>query len=394
MNDGMLVPRRPERFLALDGLRGMAALVVVCFHFGSGFLPRLIPDQTDHPYWLAFTPVGILYNGPFAVSIFFVLSGFVLYQAASASQTPLYVQLILRYLRLALPATASVLFAWALLKWIPNAASQVNALSPHAWTEPRSVYQGQIPGLTQALYDGSVGIFRGGSSLFNNVLWTMQVEAVGSIAIYLFCSMPNYGRWRMIFGVALGMAAIAFPMYLGFALGAALSELLIRGRLKRIFPVGALIVGILLGFPGKGFAAMIGLPQVRRRFTIGATGGYFPAIAAALILYALLLSPSLNRAFSQRVLRFFGAISFPLYLLHVPLLYTLIASAYLWMLPGSRFSLVCLLLGFLVLSLACAVAGEVWVDRPTLRLLKRLKQWLSHTGSRSGSKMRDIPDNS
>ena len=88
------------RLAALDGLRGIAALVVVCFHFAAAFLPSLIPDQTDHPCWVADTPIGILFNGPFSVSIFFVLSGFVIAQAAARRRDPIYINIPLRYLRL------------------------------------------------------------------------------------------------------------------------------------------------------------------------------------------------------------------------------------------------------------------------------------------------------
>jgi len=61
----------------LDGLRGIAALTVVVFHYLSAFVPALTPDQTANPYWLSDTPLAVLINGPFAVIVFFVLSGYV-----------------------------------------------------------------------------------------------------------------------------------------------------------------------------------------------------------------------------------------------------------------------------------------------------------------------------
>ena len=61
------------RLTALDGLRGIAALVVVAFHYTVGYgTPLLV--QT----YFAATPLHLLWDGAAAVSLFFVLSGFVL----------------------------------------------------------------------------------------------------------------------------------------------------------------------------------------------------------------------------------------------------------------------------------------------------------------------------
>jgi peptidoglycan/LPS O-acetylase OafA/YrhL len=101
-----------RRLVSLDGLRGVAALIVVCFHFASAFLPDLVPNQTATPYRIADTPIGILLNGPFSVSVFFVLSGFVVSNAAAKRRSPIYVNLPLRYLRLAVPVLCSVFYGW------------------------------------------------------------------------------------------------------------------------------------------------------------------------------------------------------------------------------------------------------------------------------------------
>ena len=118
------------RFAALDGLRGIAAIVVVFHHFLCAFLPQFVPGLTDHTSWLVDTPLGLLVNGHFSVYIFFVLSGFVVARAAVKSSDPFYVNIPLRYLRLALPATASVIMAWGLLTLIPNAATHLNEVLP------------------------------------------------------------------------------------------------------------------------------------------------------------------------------------------------------------------------------------------------------------------------
>jgi peptidoglycan/LPS O-acetylase OafA/YrhL len=139
-----------QRLTSLDGLRGVAALIVVCFHFACAFLPDLIPDQTGTLSWVIDTPIGILLNGPFAVSVFFVLSGFVVSNAAAKRRSPIYVNLPLRYIRLAVPVSASVIYAWALLKAAPTATTELNRILPHMWL--KFTYQGSIPSLRRDFF--------------------------------------------------------------------------------------------------------------------------------------------------------------------------------------------------------------------------------------------------
>ena len=74
--------RNDARLHQLDGLRGIAALTVVLYHYLSAFLPALTPDETANPHWLSDTPLAVIFNGPFAVVVFFVLSGFVISKSA------------------------------------------------------------------------------------------------------------------------------------------------------------------------------------------------------------------------------------------------------------------------------------------------------------------------
>ena len=59
------------RYVALDGLRGIAALTVVMSHFFG-----MIPDMPLYFKALAQTPLHIFWDGAAAVDLFFVLSGF------------------------------------------------------------------------------------------------------------------------------------------------------------------------------------------------------------------------------------------------------------------------------------------------------------------------------
>src|ERR1700722_17245824 len=78
------VPRQREFIVALESLRGIAALSVALYH-SFHLIPILGVRVYDHRLWdvpsaqaLLIRLIMVLFNGSAAVSLFFVLSGFVL----------------------------------------------------------------------------------------------------------------------------------------------------------------------------------------------------------------------------------------------------------------------------------------------------------------------------
>lgn len=73
------------RVRALDGIRGLAAVVVVVHH--TFLVSPLLANPYQNPYdvrpgtiawWATYTPLHLFWDGTEAVFVFFVLSGFVL----------------------------------------------------------------------------------------------------------------------------------------------------------------------------------------------------------------------------------------------------------------------------------------------------------------------------
>lgn len=361
-----------QRLGYLDGLRGLAALSVVLFHFFSAFVPALIPDQTVTPWPISDTPFGILYNGDFAVIVFFVLSGFVISNSAASKRTTLIASLLVRYVRLALPALSSVLFAWILLSAFPTSAAQLYLKIPHLWLT--EVYQRDIPALGSAVSHGMLGIFISGQSSFNNVLWTMKIELLGSSSLYvLYAVLPSRSRAWIFALLAIAVFPLGVEMYAGFALGALLRELFIQKKLPPVSGRICLVAGVCLGGVALGAHHRLHLPRVPRTLLLGSPQGALYPVAAALILYACLVLPSLQRVLSAVPARFLGRISFSLYLFHVPLLYTLFAWLYLSAWPVSWLGVCALLLIFVAVSAGIAYLATVFIDEPVLSLNAKIR---------------------
>jgi len=80
-----------KRIPEFDGLRGVAAIVVVVSHIVAAFMPVLYfgPEGGTVLSWQGFfamSPFFVMVSGSFAVFVFFVLSGFVIAASADASR--------------------------------------------------------------------------------------------------------------------------------------------------------------------------------------------------------------------------------------------------------------------------------------------------------------------
>jgi peptidoglycan/LPS O-acetylase OafA/YrhL len=366
-----------NRFISLDGLRGVAAIIVVIFHFMSAFTPEFVPDQSKSPPWWADSPLAVLFNGTFAVPVFFVLSGFVLTHSSVKAQSNLSLDMVLRYFRLVIPASMSVLLAWLLLKMIPNAASELRALIPGPWLS--YTHQDQIPSFYFAAKDGVYGAFVHGYSRFNNVLWTMQTELIGSFCIYIFFRFVRMNQLTWLIIVTLILILTQLPTgYIAFSLGSALYLIHRDGfTLNPRSAGGIFLVGLVIGSWSTGFAQRQGLPALPSLFEPGHKSSIWYPLAALFVVAGTLHSPILKTLFSSKLTQFLGVISFPIYLLHVPLIYTVIARAALDLDLTRGVGLVFLAAASLMLTMILSLFFERFVDQPVMSVIRRVRKLVS-----------------
>src|ERR1700679_3905329 len=103
---------RPNKVEYLEGLRGIAAMQVVLFHFVAAFLP----NAAEH----AAPALHILWDGHTAVYVSFLISGMVLTPSfARGGAWPR--QAAKRLVRLGIPVAAAAVVALVLIAMMPNA---------------------------------------------------------------------------------------------------------------------------------------------------------------------------------------------------------------------------------------------------------------------------------
>ncbi|MBW4042233.1 MAG: acyltransferase [Acidobacteria bacterium] len=321
--------RNRERVHALDGLRGVAAFLVVLHHV------LLIAQPVSQPpgepafgsgwWWLERTPLKLLTAGHEAVIVFFVLSGVVVVLPALRHVDFSWPGLVVsRVVRLLLPAWAAIVFATALLLAVPRVPSQVTGGS---WLA------GQVQstwGWQQLVVEFSL---MGGSVHYDNVLWTLKWEFLFSLLLPGFLVVAVLvRRWWLPAGLlAVGLSVagavghIDTLQYLPiFFLGTLIAVRLqaiegwsesrrARRLLAMILPISALVLICqflltpLVPAGSDGSHALVGLEA------LGGAGIVVVAGAAT----------RFRRFLESRVPQFLGRISFSLYLVHLPVLATL-----------------------------------------------------------------------
>lgn len=350
-----------ERFTALDGLRGWAALSVVIFHYSWETFGPLDPVFRSFP-------ASFFGDGQFAVSIFFLISGYVLTRARWSRTDNGFLPLVLvrRYLRLTIPITAASLIVFVLmsLKLTPTQQA-ADALGRQNWFGEFANYP---PDFLQMLWFSTVAVYwRPPSYSYGPFLWTMAVELIGSVIVL---SLSHRLRWHWFAYLALliliGVQLFGLPMIACFPAGALIALLQADGAIFSK-PAGRIESGIATALLIASLP-LAAATQIHpwNRWTLTATGMVF--------FLAALRSVPAQRLLSSPLSRWMGSISFPLYLVQYPVLISVAAGlittakAGSWLTPWSALGI-----GFFCIGLTIVVAWLFMpVERFTLRIIQQI----------------------
>jgi peptidoglycan/LPS O-acetylase OafA/YrhL len=340
-------------------------VVVVAFHV---FLLLDLPLST-HDAWIS-SPLGVLVNGPGAVHVFFVLSGFVLALSLEADagrgRVPRFY--VRRWFRIQPPYVAAVLLGW-LLTWdyptLGTAAARVAAPACRHLPSRLLPEMLALPGMAYGLLPvgWSLSIEFAISMLFPLLFALARRRVLALLALSLPLLLLGDPRLRspslsflvFVFDFALGVALYLERERIGRWLGA---------LPRRAWPVWLLAACLLLQAPyglRLGTTGQAGLAE-----------GHTPAVvllmglgSAMFVAAALHLAP-VRAALEAPLARFFGLISYSLYLVHHTVIFALqcrVMGSEL-VRPASAPLLFAVVLG---LSTALAVAGWTLAEAPSIR---------------------------
>ncbi|MEN5286654.1 acyltransferase [Stenotrophomonas lactitubi] len=370
---------------AADGLRGVASLAVFFAHFFLPFYPvafepcfsGVSASGAPSSYvdsLLSLPIISTVWNGSFAVSVFFVLSGYVLCKryVDTGRESVVRSMASRRYLRLGLPIAASVMFAWAVGVSIPSVIDQVSAVTGSEWLKSNSL-RDLVFG--DAVQDAVYGVLLGGSSRFNTVYWTMRIELLGSFLVFGYALLSGSGRQAVLvaatfFIIIVGVNPPEWPHFLAFLIGAWIAQLGLK--VSGLAGWSLIIAGLYLG----GVSSNEIYDPLRHIGLNGAQAKWICSTVGAAMLFVAVRGGIGRSLLEARPAQFLGRISYSLYLIHVPVVIGVGCTAFWWAVSEASLTrsaaVGVALVVSLPLSLALSVAFERWVDRRAILWGKRL----------------------
>lgn len=401
MQAGIAVPLElsSHRFKELDALRGLAAWTVVLYHF------LLVLPPSRFYAVVGSTPLHLFTNGPQAVILFFLLSGFVLTGLWSRNQSGYVGYGIKRLTRLCLPFYAALLLAALLDVYFMHPLHVTNEWINRTWTVRPTWHMALATALAQDTW----------SQQFNTAFWSVGYEIRISLLFPLLYWLVLRVRTAVALPILL-LSQLALPFahpldrhvdsdFLAAVVEFALGILLFRhlpgllSQADRIKPLHRRLVGLVFvllyavsvpapdlnvvqgtdaqnssaahalpsplpspGQPRMSFRIKLGRALMMEWRLLRVQGGM---LAAAGIILVAISIPSLRTALQHPGLLRIGALSYSTYLLHGTILFTLIRAFY------GRLPFLYLLVPYLVLVYVASEVFHKLVDQPSIFLSRR-----------------------
>lgn len=364
-----------------ESLRGLACMAVVFSHLSLTFFPflhnfgKLSTSGNQIIDWFHHSPFGFLFSGTSAVFVFFVLSGYVLsYAILNKDNIPLKVKsmILKRYPRLAIPAGISCAIAFMII------SIEIDATQPIGGFMKR--YGETDATLLHALYEGFIGSFLFGYTNTNWVLWTMQIELIGSIILFLLL-LFYYINKRLFIPIAflspLPFILISVEFCAGiyaFIFGCFIY--LYGKKISTIISILILIIGLYFAgvhYTSKSYYIFAEIFGTRCYIILNFLSGI-------LIVYSVLMSNSVSEFLDKKPLVKLGTLSFSIYLLHLPIMYLVAMPTFNLLLKASDnygFSAISSSLIFIAITLIFSKLYSKYVDLLSIKTANNIESMIT-----------------
>lgn len=358
----------------LDGLRGVAAIMVVCFHIFEAYATSHLDQIINHGY--------------LAVDFFFILSGFVVGYAYDDRWKTMRKRDFLkrRIIRLHPMIVIGAIIGAVMFYFQGCSVWDVSKVSIGMLLVATTMNAFLIP--------ATPGIeVRGLGEMYplNGPGWSLFFEYIGNILYALFIyKLPLKPLIALVLAAGCGLAAFAIFGPLGdICVGFALTgENIIGGTLRMLFsfPMGILLSRIFKPVYIKGafwicslaIVVLLAVPRIGGSESLWMNGIYDTVCFA--VLFPLLVyigaSGKTTDITTTRLCKFLGDISYPLYMVHYPFIYLYYAwvknenLTFLQSLPGA----VALLFGSILLAYLCLKLYDEPVRKYLSKKFLRIKK--------------------
>lgn len=356
----------------LNGLRGVAAITVVCFHLFEAFATSHLDQRINHGY--------------LAVDFFFILSGFVVGYAYDDRWGKMKIKDFIkrRIIRLHPMVVMGAIIGAVMFYTQGCSVWDVSVVPVLALLIATFLNMLLIPATVETEVRGVGEMFP-----LNGPSWSLFFEYIGNILYALFIrKLPTKALTVLVFALGCSLASFAILGPLGdICVGFSLTGTEFTGgslRLLFSFSAGLLLSRIFKPTNIKGafwictvaVVAFLAVPRIGGAEHLWMNGIYdtLCVIAFFPLLVYLGASGKCTDRYTTRICKFLGDISYPLYMVHYPFIYLYFAwvknndLTFEQSLPGAA----AVVVGSIVLAYICLKFYDVPVRKYlTRRFLKR-----------------------
>ena len=320
----LVAQAQQDRLVYLDAIRGIAALAVLWGHAYLAF---------GHQYFqpIMHTPLHLFFDAYAAVTVFFVLSGYVLsvryMELRRFESFNIWAFYVKRYCRIVLPFIAVLVISYLVRTWFYQFyADNDPVLSKWAqrlWSDKKV----DLP--TVEYLKSAFMILPDTKFPLIPQAWTLRIEMGMSLALPFMILIACRSSWwlvlfTLVFIQLLGVYIFAAHFTMGILLAKHQEYIVNQLRANRLLAIATLILGVLLltyRLPHELIA--VKLSPKTLRFVTG--------VGALMLLAWTMASTRAQAMLSIAPLRFLGKISYSLYLVHLMILLALSQPAIHWL---------------------------------------------------------------
>ncbi|MGE6591319.1 acyltransferase family protein [Bacillus mycoides] len=367
-----------ERHEELDSIRGISSLVVMIGHYlmiFSAFQNYSYEDNKPFVvYLLKETPARLIFSsGNESVIIFFVLSGFVLYESIQKTNSSYGSYLLKRICRIYIPYIVAIVIAIICQTTISKyGISYLSEWFNRSWTIESSLSLIAQHVLLVGKYN---------TDTYNSVIWSlvheMRISIIFPLVLMVCLRKTVRGSLLSLFSFSICSVVILFL----FRSSLTLTSYVLTLHYTVLFLLGALVAKYknnLIAFYSNCtkntkitwflfaillymYEGLIGEIKVLNNFIFR---DYVVAISACLFVILSLSVPTFSTLLRNKYLLYLGKISYSLYLYHLISLFSLI-----YML-NEILPLTIILIMSLILSFILATISYLFVEKFSFRLGK------------------------
>ena len=317
-----------KRLDCLEGVRGLASILVLFNHLGVMFYPAYYwgaerTHLSNFDYYFGQTPLAFILNGNSGIFLLLIITGFGGYQICNREMDYIRKFVILRYFKLlilSILSTLIVLFCAAFgFIFFKDIIEKLNT----PWF---GEYDPWNTSYISLLMSDPLSSLKN----YNPVLWTMKMFFLASLIAVLFSVIikDSKKKWLLYAIAVIILINMNLPYYIACIAGVLLADYYDAFADKKINTAQGIIlfaIGIYLcGYPTgikTGFWFYQFLPF---EYT-----SYYHLIGGVSILFSVLFTEQISKIFCLGIFQFLGKYSMSVYAVHYCILISF--SAYLFM---------------------------------------------------------------